>query len=222
MRLTFVKQILNFSRASMRQDTPYRQMELNPRTADGAMHSPEQVLAEMEKARQQVELLESQKAQWEQQRRLLMRNNEQKALFTEGLNEIGRKVHNAVRRLERELESMEHEQKEVYQACECMQKHLQILSALQPANWSNEGLQERLKEALPKLENAENDFNEIYAVGHKYLHTDIFRYKPGVEEKPGINWRGLRDELLRGLAFHLPLFLLLLATWIVYLIVKAS
>ena len=206
----------------MRQERPYRQMELNPRTADGAMHSPEQVLAEMEKARQQVELLESQKAQWEQQRRLLMRNNEQKALFTEGLNEIGRKVHNAVRRLERELESMEHEQKEVYQACECMQKHLQILSALQPANWSNEGLQERMKEALPKLERAENDFNEVFTGGHKYVHTDIFRHKPGVEEKPGFNWAAARDELLRGLAFHLPLFLLLLATWVVYLIVKAS
>ncbi|MCQ2372205.1 MAG: hypothetical protein MJ058_09185 [Akkermansia sp.] len=206
----------------MRQERPYRQMELNPKTADGEMHSPEQVQEEMEKARQQVEYLESQKAQWEQQRRQLMQNNEQKALFTEGLNEIGLKIHNAVRRLEKEMESMDREQQEMEQAHECLKRHLQILSALQPANWSNEGLQERMKEALPKLERAENDFNEVFTGGHKYVHTDIFRHKPGVEEKPGFNWAAARDELLRGLAFHLPLFLLLLATWIIYQIVKSS
>lgn len=205
----------------MRQEPPYRQMELNPKTADGEMHSPEHALEEMERARQQMEFYESRKAQLEQQRRQLMQNNEQKALFTEGLNEIGLKIHNAVRRFEKELESMDREQQEVEQACECLKKHLQILSALQPANWSNEGLRERLQEALPKLENAENDFNEVYVDGHKYLHTDIFRHKPGVEEKQGFNWTAAREELLRGLAFHLPLFLLLLVTWLIYLYVTA-
>ena len=205
----------------MRQEPPYRQMELNPKTADGDMHSPERALEEMEKARQQMEYFESRKAQLEQQRRQLMQNNEQKALFTEGLNEIGLKIHNAVRRFEKELESMEREQQEVEMACECMKKHLQILSAMQPANWSNEGLRERLQEALPKLENAENDFNEVYVGGHKYLHTDVFRHKPGVGEKQAFNWAGMRDELLRGLAFHLPLFLLLLVTWLVYLFITA-
>ena len=116
---------------------------------------------------------------------------------------------------------MDREQQEVEQACECLKKHLQILSALQPANWSNEGLRERLQEALPKLENVENDFNEVYVDGHKYLHTDIFRHKPGVEEKQGFNWAAARGELLRGLAFHLPLFLLLLVTWLIYLYVTA-
>ena len=37
----------------MKQATSYRQMELNPRMADGEMHSPEQVWQQVEQARQQ-------------------------------------------------------------------------------------------------------------------------------------------------------------------------
>ncbi|MDO5449322.1 MAG: hypothetical protein Q4F30_00370 [Akkermansia sp.] len=205
----------------MRPEPPYRQMELNPHTADGEIHSPEQAYAEMEKARQKMAFYESQRAQLEEQRRELQINTEQKLLFTESLNEIGTKIHNAVRRFEAELESMDREQRDVEQACECLKKHLQILSALQPTNWSNEGLRERLKEALPRLEMAENDFHEIYIGGHKYHHTDIFMHKPGAEERQGLDWAAIKEQLLKGLAFHLPLFLLMLITWIIYLIATA-
>ena len=59
-------------------------------------------------------------------------------------------------------------------------------------------------------------FNEIYSAAGRYRHTDIFTRKPGEEDKKGLNWKSIRDELLRGLAFHLPLFLLLLISWAVY------
>ena len=80
----------------MKQPTPYRQMELSPRIADGDMHSPEMVRQQVEQARQQAEYYEA-------QRRELEESNEKKVLFNDSLNEIGMKLHNAVRRLEREL-----------------------------------------------------------------------------------------------------------------------
>ncbi len=199
-----------------RTDKTYRQMELNPQMADGVAHSPENVQHQMEQARQQAEFYEQQRAQWEAQRQELAENSEQKAFFDANLNEVGMKLHNAVVRMKRELESMEREKEELAQVTDCLQRHLQILSALQPRNWSPEGFKERLREALPKLDRAENDFNEAYALGRRFRHTKVFLNKPGEEQRHGLTWKHMGEELARGLAFHLPLFLLLMATWLIY------
>ena len=200
----------------MRTESTYRQMELNPQIADGEMHSPERVRMQVEQARQQAEFYEQQRMQWESQRRELEQSNEQKAMFNANLNEVGMKIHNSVRRLEKELESMDREQREIERINECFKRHLQILSALQPQHWSTEGFQERLREALPKLDRAENDFHEAYAEGRRYQHTDIFMHKPGEEAPDKLTWKKIREHMVKGLAFHLPLFLLILLTWLVY------
>ncbi len=202
-----------------RQETNYRQMELNPQMADAPSHSPENARRQVEQARQQVEFYEQQRAQWEAQQRTLEQNSEQRALFDASLNEVGMKLHNAVGRLDRELESLTREEKELAQITDCLKRHLQILSSLQPRNWSPEGFTERLREALPKLDRAENDFNEAYAIGRQFRHTRVFRHKPGEEREGGPSWSRLGHEMARGLAFHLPLFLLLLASWGVYALI---
>ena len=199
----------------MKQPSPYRQMELNPRIADGDMHSPENVRQQVEQARQQAEYYEA-------QRRELEESNEKKVLFKYSLNEIGMKLHNAVRRLDRELESMERETQEVAQVNECLKRHLQILSSMQPQQWSTEGFNDRLREAMPKLERAANDFEEAYSGGPRYKHTEIFRYKPGVEGRRGIDWGSIRTQLAHGFFFHLPLFSLLLLSWGIYLLTTRS
>ncbi len=199
-----------------RTEKSFRQMELNSQIADDAAHSPENVQHQMEQARQQAEFYEQQRAQWEAQRQELAESSEQKAFFDANLNEVGMKLHNAVLRMEHELESMEREQQELAQVAECLKRHLQILSAMQPRNWSPEGFKDRLREALPKLDRAENDFNEAYALGRHFRHTKVFLHKPGEDGHRSLGWRHLGEELARGLAFHLPLFLLLLATWLIY------
>lgn len=204
----------------MKQSTAYRQMELNPRMADGEMHTPAQMRQQVEQARQQAEFYEAQRAQWEAQRRELEESNEKKVLFNDSLNEIGMKLHNAVRRLEKELESMEREQSEVAQVNECLKRHLQILSSMQPQTWSTEGFNDRLREAMPKLERAENDFEEAYAGAPRYRHTRIFRQKPGIDERTRLDWGQLSDQLLKGFFFHLPLFLLILLSWGLYLLIS--
>ena len=203
----------------MKPATPYRQMELNPRMADGEMHSPEQIRQRVEQARQQEEFFDAQLAQCRAQRLELEESDQKKALFNESLNEIGMKLHNAVRRLEKELGSMEQEQTEIAQINECLKRHLQILSAMQPQHWSSEGFNNRLQEAMPKLERAINDFEEAYAGHTRYKHTEIFRYKPGVEERLGINWGRIRTQLTDGFYFHRPLFLLLLIAWGIYTLI---
>jgi hypothetical protein len=204
------------------QPSTYRQMELNPRIADGEMHSPEQVRQQVEQARQQAEFYEAQRVQWEAQRRELEESNEKKVLFNESLNEIGVKLYNAVRRLEKEQDSMERELNEVKQVNECLKRHLQILSSMQPQNWSTEGFHDRLREAMPKLERAENDFEEAYSLGSRYRHTRIFQHKPGMDERPRIDWDSIKAQLAHGFFFHLPLFSLLLLTWGIYLLATRS
>ena len=205
-----------------RAEGGYKQMELNPHAADGEMHSPDRVRMRVEQARKQAEYFEQQRINLETQRRELELSNEQKAIFSANLNEVGMKLHNAVRRLELELESMDKEQREVEAVNECFKRHLQILSALKPQNWSTDGFQDRVREALPKLDRAENDFNEAYSMGRRFRHTDTFFHKPGEQEEGGLRWKDIRDQLAKGLAFHLPLFMLLLVTWLIYLWVQHS
>ena len=90
-----------------RAEGNYRQMELNPQTADGEAHSPERVRMRVEQARQQAEFYEQQRVLLETQRKELELSNNQKALFNANLDEVGMRLHNAVRRIEQELESME-------------------------------------------------------------------------------------------------------------------
>ncbi len=202
-----------------RLQQPYRQMELSPRAADGELHSPERVREQVEKLRMQAELFEQQRLQSESQSRELEQSTMRKARFNADLNELGQRIHNAVRRIERELESMNNEQEELSHVCECLKHHRQILSALQPHMWPPESVSERLREAAPKLDRAENDFEEAYALGHKYRHTDILLHKPGEIREDKLTWRKLREEMAKGLAFHFPLFLLILLSWVVYTLI---
>lgn len=192
-----------------RQMQAYRQMELDSRAANGEVHSPDQVRRQVEEARKQAEYFENQS-------RKLELSNEQKSKFNADLNEIGIRIHNAVRRIERELESMDREQRELEMAHNCLKEHLRVLSTLQPQCWGTNDVAQMLREALPKLDRAENDFNEVYAAAPAFHHTDVLRHKPGEEHREGLTWYVIKEQMIKGLVFHLPLFLLLLLTWLIY------
>ncbi len=206
--------------AEQRQQLPYRQMEFGQHATGENSLSPERAREQAEKLRQQAELIEQQRLHAENQSRELEQNNMRKARFNDDLNEIGTRIHNSVRRIERELESMSKEQQELELVCECFRRHLQILSALQPERWPTEGVAERLRDAHPKLERADNDFNEAYAYGRKYRHTDVLLNRPGETAERPFNWKSLKQDMARGLAFHLPLFLLILLSWLTYTLIS--
>ncbi|MCD7798211.1 MAG: hypothetical protein LUG84_02215 [Akkermansiaceae bacterium] len=196
-------------------DSPYRQMELNPRLADNERHSPANVNLQVEAAQRQIEDLEQRRRELDAQKKELEKINEQKSEFTEQLNRVGLRLHNSVRRMEKELESIRQEQEDIIQTCKCFKMHIQILSALNPQNWSHEGLHERLIDALPKIERAENDYNEAYSHGAHFRHTSIFR-KKREGRFSSMQSGGIGEQFIQGLAFHLPLACLLLLAWGVY------
>ncbi len=186
----------------MSQTNPsYRQMELNPKAADGA-HSAEEAQKSIEHARAQADYYQQQHIELEKTKR-------DKQLFAAQLNELGMSIHNTTRRLEHEIKTLDSEKEILTEVYQCLTRHLQILSALDPKDWSNEGIKERLLEALPKLDRAENDLNEAYAGTRRYRFTKIFDTDPMATRRWGIDWTQLRAEVLRGLFFHLPLFVLL-------------
>lgn len=202
---------------------PYKQMELTPDAMDNFMHTPERMLEQAERLRQQAEIYEQQRMESETRSRELEESTMRKTGFNADLNELGQRIHNAVRRISREMDSMEREHQEMAQVCDCFQRHLKILSGLQPQHWAPETVKERLREALPKLDRADNDFHEAYACGREYRHTTVFFQKPGEEEaKEQFGAKAIKEEMLRGLAFHLPLFILLLITWAIYSMVTAA
>ncbi len=182
-------------------NSTYRQMELNPKAADGA-HSAEDAQKNIEHARAQADYYQQQHIELEKTKR-------DKQLFAAQLNELGMSIHNITRRLEQEIKDLDGEKQALTEVYQCLTRHLQILSALDPTDWSNEGIKERLLEALPKLDRAENDLNEAYAGVRRYHFTKIFDVDPLATRRWGINWTQLQAEILRGVFFHLPLLVLL-------------
>lgn len=202
------------SPSSRTGETLYSQLELNTGMADDERHSPTNVNLQVEAAQRQIEFLEQQRRELDAQKKELEEINEQKAEFTEQLNRIGLKLHNSIRRMEKELESMHQEEEDIVQTCNCFKMHIQVLSALHPQNWSREGLRERLTESLPKIERAENDYHEAYSHGAHFRHTSIFRRK-----KDGffsMQSGGAGAQFFQGLMFHLPLACLMLLAWVIY------
>lgn len=186
------------------------------------MHTPERMMQEAELLRQQAELFEQQRQESENRSRKLEEGTIRKTSFNADLNELGQRLHNASRRIAREIDSMERERQEMEQFYDCFQQHLQILSALQPQHWAPESIKDHLREALPKLDRADNDFHEAYACGREFRHTQLFHHKPGEQEaKPKFGMKTIRQEMLKGLAFHLPLFLLILISWGIYSLLSA-
>ncbi len=206
----------------MREEGSYRQMELNTPSGGKDVPTADHMRTRAERARQEAEYFEQKREQLENQQQEIEISKAQRAKFSAELNEVGMKIHNATRRLEAELKSIEEEKQEVEAVVECFKRHLRILSALQPHNWNTENFEAAIRDALPKLDRADNDFDEAYAIGRRMRHTDIFRYKPGDDYDKRLSWRVIRDNMLKGLAFHLPLFLLLLLTWFIYLLVQHS
>lgn len=194
----------------------YSQLELSALVGDGDEHSPENVQRKVEAARAQAIFYEKQRSQWERQHHELKTINTQKALFTEELEALGMKLHNATRRVDQELISLEHESVQLTQVSACLKRHLQILTALDAKNWSPEGFDERMNEALPKLLRAENDFQEAFSTGRELRHTKILRNKPGVANRPILAIHTMLDELLRGFFFHLPLLLIFALGYVLY------
>lgn len=204
----------------MAQNTPpFRQMELGSPRGGAERLSSEQMHEQMETARRQAEFYESQRAEWEKQKAQLQENNELRKQFEDELNRIGNNLSIAVKRMKDELDSMEREHDIIGQIFSCLDRHLTILSSLKPEDCPPEHFTQYLAETLPKLERAESDFHEAYYDAKKYRHTDLFFDKPGEEPKNDFSWSVLRREMAKGLAFHLPLFLLMLLTWLIYLAV---
>lgn len=199
----------------------YKQMELDAKYGDSEVHSPANVSNQVEAARAQAEFFEQQRRQWEEQRSELEHVNQQKALFLDALNSLGLKIHNAQGRIDAELASMDREYRELQEVRECFQQHLLVLSALHPKTWSTEGLTERLNDALPKLDRAENDLNEAYHLGKNMRHSQVFHHSLQEEESKLLSCKQMLAELARGFFFHLPLFLLLLITALIWYYVSA-
>lgn len=194
----------------------YNQLELSALVGDGDEHSPENGQRKVDAARAQAIFYEKQRSQWERQHHELETINKQKSFFAEELEALGMKLHNATRRVDQELISIEHENLQLTQVSACLKRHLQILTALDAKNWSPEGFEERMKEALPKLLRAENDFQEAFSAGQGLRHTKILRNKPGVANRPILALRTMIDEMLRGFFFHLPLLLVFALAYAFY------
>ncbi len=195
---------------------PPRQLELNPIEADGDSYSPTQIRQQAEDARAQAAFFEQQQAEWEEQHLELERIKQHKIEFSSQLDELGLKIHNVVRRIEREVQAMDAEKAELKQIHDCLSRHLMVLSSLDPTEWSPKGIEERLLNGLTKLDRAENDLQEAYIGEKRYRYVECFKLRPDQAKIWGTTRGQLIDELKRGLFFHLPLILsgtVLLAVW---------
>lgn len=208
----------------MRTEATGRGMSARARSVSaGSVATRDEIRQQAVQARNQARMLEAQLAQEEvaaEEQAIKARN---RALFRADLNETGQKVLNGVRRIERELNSIERERREMEQLRQHLEERLQVLSALRPDNWSDHEVDSRIREALPILDQAENDIDEYFGAGLKFRHTHIFDKHIGErEEEKQSSKRGVWGKLADGFFFHLPLYLIGIPLWYLYQYIQAN
>lgn len=171
---------------------------------------------DMEEAQRKLEELRSQKEELDAYKRRTEEIDRKKAEFIEDQNVVGERLFLATDKIEAELESMRSEMAELEQIRACFKKDLGLLGGIHADSWPQEAVEQHLSRALDVLEACNEDYNDAVdhclQMKHSKVLTRAKRKKTGM-------WIGLKDGWLQfqqGLAFHLPLVVLLVIVFLVY------
>lgn len=172
---------------------------------------------DMEEAQRKLEQLRAQKEELDAFKRRAEEIERRKAEFSEDQNELGEKMYLATDKIDSEIESMRTEIAELEQIRACFKKNLAALGGIHPDSWPQEVVEQQLPRAFEVLENCSDDYND--AVDHcmQMKHCKVLTRTKRKKSSAMIGFKEGLLQFQQGLAFHLPLVVLLV---VVYLIVS--
>lgn len=194
------------------------QMEM--KTDRGSVSAPisEDFEGKLVQAQQQLEQLQLQQELIEQQKQELQELNERKAEFLEGQNDITDRFTTSLTAIDRELFEIRQEMEDLEQTRQCFAEHQKKIDELNPQNWSKDELKQELNRAISMLDHAEDEYEEAMQHFKNGRRSGVLT--PVKKKKSSISSTTTSEfgsNFKQGLAFNLPLIILAVAAYLIYL-----
>lgn len=171
----------------------------------------------LEAARLELERIQHEREELERKKRELEELNSRKRIFIAGQSELTEKLGAALSRIDRTLFEIRQEADDLEQCRTCFAGHLDKLERLNPEQWTQANLPEKLERASVILDAATDDFDSAASHFSQSRSGAIF----GQPSKRARAKRGLPSEftvnLRNGFAFNLPIIILGGIALLVYL-----
>lgn len=172
------------------------QLEMEPKSSAG-----DDVDGQLRMAQSQLEELQAQREELERRKQETEQlNTRRRSLITQQVEMVER-LGSAVTLIEREIFEMRQETEDLEQCRSCFAGHLSRIEKLDPESWSREQLGSHLDRGVALVEHAEDEYSQAAEHFSKTRSASIFT---GVRSARGPRGDFSR-ELLRGLAFNLPI-----------------
>jgi hypothetical protein len=125
------------------------------------------------------------------------------------------RIDESVRHIAAERSSMLREVEQLEDIGEAFKGNRQKLDEIIPSDWDNDTLKKYAPQVEIVFRQIESDFDDASAHCQGMKHTEVL-CSPGWKTQLAYNFRMFYWQFLKGLAFHLPLFLLLLIVFLIY------
>lgn len=177
---------------------------------------------DMEEAQRRLEQLRAQKEELDSFKRRAEEIERKKAEFSEDQNELGERMYLATDKLDAEIESMRAEIGELEQIKACFKKNLAVLGGIHADSWPQEAVEQQLSRALDVLDNCNDDYND--AVDHcmQMKHCKVLTRTRRKKSNAMISAKEAIHQFQQGLAFHLPLVILLAIVYLIAVLIHHS
>ena len=187
----------------------------------GAM---EDIGQELQQRQQELIQLQRQQQELEQRKRQLEELNTRRTELMHGQREIRERLLRAIVILERAESQSRKEVEQMHETRQTFSEQLAEINNIDPAEWSPSSIEEELSRALAKVDQAQAVYTQSRAKLDALRGRDL---EPAETSEEGSGSSSgstgndsFTDNLLRGLAFNLPLILAIFLGLILFSILK--
>lgn len=198
---------------------PADQQDL-PLPSSGPM---EGIGAELQQRQQELLHLQRQQQELEQRKRQLEELNTRRMELIEGQREIRDRLLRAVVILERAEAQGRKEVEQMYETRQVFSEQLSTINDINPSEWAATDIDGELSKALAKVDQAQAIYTQSRAKLDALRGRDLEPDSPSEEEARSSASQGtdsFMDNLVRGLAFNLPLIGAILLGLVVFRLLK--
>ena len=165
-----------------------------PDDVDGRLRMAQTQLEELQARREELERLK------QETERLNFRRRELIATQVE----VTERLTSSLTLIDREVFEMRQQIDDLEQCRACFAGHLGKIEKIKPESWSREQLASHLDRALAMVEHAEDEYSQAAEHFSRTRSAGIFSGVRGAKVRQG----EFRQQLMRGLAFNLPVIVL--------------
>lgn len=182
---------------------------------DSRGNPSDDVDGQLRMAQTQLEELQAQREELERLKQETEHLNHRKRGLISSQVEVTERLSSSITLVEREIHEMRQEIEDLDQCRVCFANHLKKIEKLNPESWTRDQIAEKLDRAMAIVEHADDEYAQAAEHFSRTRSAPIFSGARRASRSPGGEFR---QQFMRGLAFNLPLILMALFGFVLYLL----